>query len=77
MFILDVKKNVTLYWCYTYFDPMISAQISTKGPDLEEYRMPQTVWTFNLRPKRLKIIGQNFYCAFRYLTWSAQPFETA
>ena len=26
------------------------------------YCMPQTVWTFNLRPKRLKTIGQNFLC---------------
>ena len=41
------------------------------------YCMPQTVWTFNLRPKRLKTIGQNFYCAVRYLIWSGQPFETA
>ena len=41
------------------------------------YCMPQTVWTFNLRPKQLKRIGQNFYCAFRYLIWSEQPFETA
>ena len=44
---------------------------------IERYCMPQTVWTFNLRPKRLKRIGQNFYCAFRYLIWSGQPFETA
>ena len=41
------------------------------------YCMPQTVWTFNLWPKRLKIIGKNFYCAFRYLIWSGQPLETA
>ena len=46
-------------------------------PHRQLYCMPQTVWTFNLRPKQLKRIGQDFYCAFRYLVWSGQPFKTA